>query len=367
MKLVAVGDILLGAEPPPWRDEEFLELVHNLREGDLVLGNMESPLINTGFPIQKLDIARTDRFQAKELSRMGFSAMTLANNHIWDYGVGGLKSTQRTLRKAGIEYAGAGTDAVSAFRHVLLEVNGRKVAFIGAHAYYHDTWEHYPDPYRADHHKPGAAVIQGYKVRAFHPDCEQDYVAAAAPSERFLQHLLESIEKARQEADTVVLALHSHWGKHDLDQIDVGRRIITHEAVRAGVDLIVGHGPHVFNGIEYFEGAFIVHSLGNFFFHMPLGLTELIPEVRPFIQRMQTEDRFWEGLLLETVFENGARPTSLRLHPCDLDRSGPGTPRPASAKVAERMFERLKASSAPLGVDVRMEDGVFVAEPSGTA
>jgi poly-gamma-glutamate capsule biosynthesis protein CapA/YwtB (metallophosphatase superfamily) len=360
--IVAVGDILLDPNPLDWKDPRLLQLVERLRSADLAIGNMECPLVDTGLPIRKIDIARADRSQAKQLQRMGFDLMTLANNHIMDYGVQGLKSTQRALRKVGIQFAGAGNGVKAAFRHVMVERNGRKIAFLGAHAYYHASWDHYPDEYRAELHEPGCAVVQGYQVRIPHPE-HHCYTPAAAPSERFLTYLIEAVQKARAEADFVVLALHTHWGVDDILRVDSGRRIVAQEAVEAGADLIVGHGPHVFNGIEFYQGACVAHSLGNFFFHVPPGLGEMIPEVRPFINKMRKEDPYWEGLMLEACVSKSGRPPEVRLHPCHLSRDGTGIPHPARGKVAERIFERLRERSEPLGTKITFEDEVLVARP----
>ena len=358
MSIAAVGDILLPPKPLDWDDKRLIALAGRLRGVDFALGNMESPLVDSGLPIPKIDIARADRSQGKHLARLGFSAMTLANNHILDYGPRGLKTTQKTLRRSGIQCVGAGSNLATAFRHVVLEKSGTKIAFLGAHAYYHSTWDHYPDPYRADGEEPGAAVVQGYEVRL------SSGQTVIAPAERFLKYLTDAVAKARREADFVVLALHTHWGKDDLTRVDEGRRTIAYAAVDAGADLIFGHGPHVFNGIEFYRGAFIAHSLGNFFFHMPTALEEMVPEVRPFIAKMRREDRYWEGLILEADFSPGKRPDHIRLHAVHLSRDSYGIPHPAGGKVLGRIEERLAAMSEPLGTKVSREGDVLIVRPS---
>lgn len=364
LTIAAVGDILIPPDPLDFRIERLAKVVKPLRDADLGLANMESPLVDSGLPIQKIDIARADRAKAKEIARMGIDVVTLANNHTLDYGLHGLKSTKRALKRSGIQFAGVGQDARAAFRHLLLEKNGLKIAFLGAHAYFHSTWDHYPDEYRADAHKPGAAVIQGYEVRVPRSEDLLDSSSIIAPAERFLQYLVNAVKKAREEADIVILALHSHWGTDDGHRVDLGRRIICHEAVNAGADLIFGHGPHVFNGVEVYKGVFIAHSLGNFFFHMPAGLGELVPEVRPFVSQMSKEERFWEGLILQADFKNGARPSEVRFHPCHLSHEQDGTPHLAGGKVKERILQRLQEKSRLLGTEISQEDGVFVARPA---
>ena len=354
VSIAAVGDILLPPKPLDWEDERLVELAERLRHVDFALGNMESPLVDSGFPIPKIDIARADRSHGKSLAQLGFSAMTLANNHLMDYGPRGLKSTLKTLRKAGIQCVGAGSNRATAFRHAVLEKDGVKVAFLGAHAYYHSSWEHYPDPFRADGEEPGAAVVQGYGVRL--PSGE----VTIAPAERFLAYLTEAVAKAKKDADFVVLALHTHWGTDDLICVDEGRRTITHAAVDAGADLIFGHGPHVFNGVEYYKGVFIAHSLGNFFFHMPTGLEEMVPEVRPFIAKMRSEDRYWEGLILEANFANGERPEQIRLHAVHLSRDSDGIPHAAWGNVLGRIETRLAAMSESLGTTISRDGNALV-------
>jgi poly-gamma-glutamate synthesis protein (capsule biosynthesis protein) len=159
--------------------------------------------------------------------------VNLANNHIFDYGKVGLYDTIVYLDSVGIRHVGAGLDAARARQPAIVRANGQRIAFLG---YYGGG-----EAPKATRTEPGVAS-------------------------RNMRYIRSDIENIRHgnAADFVVINL--HWGTEkaeipDQDQID-----FAHQAIDAGADLVIGHHPHVLQGIERYKSGVIVYSLGNFVF-----------------------------------------------------------------------------------------------------
>ncbi len=360
--LSAVGDILFGTNLNDWNDPAFLQLADRLRKADVSFGNLEVPLVETGNPIPKIDIARADLAMADELTRMGLDVLSLANNHIMDYGLGGLLSTRKALLQRKLKYAGASLTSKGAFAPLYWKVRGRRLALVAFHCWYHPVWEDYPEPVRSDVHKPGAAVVQAYRVRI-----PADGSVVECPDERYLELLLASVARARKHADFVLVSMHTHFGFRAPLEVAPTRHAWTHWLVDAGADLVLGHGPHAINGVEFYQGRFIVHSMGNFIFNIPAGIENLIPESRPFVSRLADDDQFWRGFLTQATFSDGP-PSSLRCVPYQLirDPAHPhqGMPQAASGELFTAIAERIAHDSAGMGVKVEVEDDHVVIRPA---
>ncbi len=169
----------------------------------------------------------------------GFDAVSLANNHILDYGRDGLKDALSSLDMMGIPHTGAGLTREDAIRPAIVEIDGTKVAFIGM------------------------AMVGAMT----------DSEACMVPLD--IEVVSEAIGLAREAGASVVICS-PHWGYEYVhfptpEQQTFGRKLID-----AGADLVVGHHPHVVQGIETYKGRFIFYSLGNFnFTHAFLGPTHL--------------------------------------------------------------------------------------------
>lgn len=343
----AVGDMLFPHREPEWDSQQFAELGQLIENADFAFANLENPLVDHGLPIPKVDIARADVARIALMQRLGLNAVSIGNNHIMDFGVEGLESTTRALNKAKIDFAGAGHTRDSAFAATHLTVKDLKVALISVVNCFSLRLEHYADVFEASRHQAGAAVIQGHQVRL------PTGGTATAPSEVTLQLLEDSIRRARRKADVVIVSMHTHWGA-DTAQVDPGRQVITRAAIEAGADLIIGHGPHAINGIEVYKDRFIVHSMGNFFFHIPEGIAETSPDSCPFVAPMIADERFWLGIMVEAQFGKKSAPDRLTLYPVQIARDEElrGLPYRADETAARHVFRILEPQCAALGTKV---------------
>jgi hypothetical protein len=231
VSLAWVGDIAMVASADSGTGFFSSPIRHELR-GDVVIGNLEGTLTVGGS--SKCGPSSTDCFAfhappsyAHLLKRAGFTLMNVANNHALDYGPEGQRETLAALRSARLRYSGRpGQIAIVTVRDVRLAVIGFA-------------------PY------PWAQSLIDLRAAA------------------------QIVRRARREANLVVVVMHAgaegsdrqhvrrgtEWflGENRGDAVSFG-----HVVVDAGADLVLGSGPHVLRGMEWYHGRLIAYSLGNF-------------------------------------------------------------------------------------------------------
>ncbi len=237
--LVAVGDIMLSryvAQKIREHDDPnypFAGVKWYLQNGDIVFGNLEGP-VTTGREIQVPEmVLRADPYVASALEEAGFDILSLANNHVPDFGAQGLLDTMYYLDSVAIHYTGAGRNEQEAYAPWYVEVKGVKLAFLA----FNDPAV-VPDSYLAGN-GPGTAVLNPEKVTA-------------------------AVMKAVANANFTVVSLHAgteYAPGPDATQID-----FAHLAIEAGADLVLGSHPHVVQKVEQYRGKYILYSPGNFIF-----------------------------------------------------------------------------------------------------
>lgn len=240
-RIAFLGDTLLGgqaADVVARRGHAHLlsGIVPLLADADLVVANLEGPLTRRERPAPKDDSGRrrwwyrSDPAAAAALADAGVRVVGLANNHVMDHGDEGLADTLAALDDAGVAHCGAGPDGTAARRPVTVRVGGVRVGFVAAMQRYrlYVAEDVYAGPGR-----PGPALLSG------------DRLAADAASAR---------------ADAVVALV--HWGRTYRARTD--RQVRLAAVVRAvGVDLVVGHHPHVAQPVDLAAPAPVLYSLGN--------------------------------------------------------------------------------------------------------
>lgn len=237
LRMVAVGDILLarGVDKKIERygiNYPFQKTKRLMRESDIIFGNLESPLTNKGFPLNKKYIFRAKPEHVKALSFGGFNLLSLANNHTLDYGRKGLMQTMEVLSKNGIAFMGAGSNYNMARKETVVYKKGMRVAFLAINFFPNEQ----------------LAFIRNKPTVAYFD----------------FDGLNESISQARKNADFVVLSF--HWGVEFSSLPTSEQRKIAKFSIDNGADMIIGHHPHVFQGIETYKNKVIAYSLGNFLF-----------------------------------------------------------------------------------------------------
>ena len=167
-----------------------------------------------------------------------FSAdlVTLANNHVYDYGEAGLISTLDTLDGAEIPYVGAGRNLEEASAIKYFVVKGRKIAFVSATEI--EKFAKYTK--EATENSPG--VIKTIDTSLF----------------------CSVIAEAKANADYVVACV--HWGIEGKNDFEAEQRRMAEDYVKAGADVVIGGHPHRLQGVEFIEDTPVAYSLGNFWF-----------------------------------------------------------------------------------------------------
>lgn len=247
IKLVAVGDIMLGDHPVTFGhgvksmieqsggESPFAKVSELLRGGDVVFGNVEAVLSDQGLVRGNLvsEEFRGSPGFSSMLAGAGFNVVGFANNHSMEHGEAAFVDTVQLLRKNGMLVAGV-VDANGVCDPVRLSINGLQVMVL--------SYSLCPENY----HK-GPSVPYAHQ--------------------QTFDRVLSEVALFRGQADILLLSL--HWGYEYMDypspkQVQLAHRLID----EAGVNIIIGHHPHVLQAVERYRDAVIVYSLGNFVFDM---------------------------------------------------------------------------------------------------
>ena len=225
-----------------YADEEMLSLMNS---ADLFMLNHEFSFSLRGEPMEdKQYTLQTDPQYVKILQELGTDVVTLANNHVLDFGRTALSDTLATLSKAEIDYAGAGNNYQEAISPVVRTIQGQSFAIFAA------TRVSLSADWYAGNTKSG--VLQTYDPKGLN--------AAIAEAEGSYDH-------------TIVFV---HWGIERNEMPEEYQRSLAKGYIDAGAELVIGCHPHVLQGFEYYQGVPIVYSLGNYLFGNRTGDTLLL-------------------------------------------------------------------------------------------
>jgi Bacterial capsule synthesis protein PGA_cap len=285
LSIAAVGDLSFEGS---WSDRPSLDWFSDVgprfRQSDLVVGNLESPLLTSGQPIEGKCTLRGCPEWADVLRGAGITLVSLANNHVMDYGAAGLMSTFAALDRAGVGYVGAGLDRERACAPTFFSVRGIRIAILAR------TSVAVTAPTYAGQATPGVAFLDPAETTA-------------------------AIQSCRRDADVRILLL--HWGLEEYRYPSPAQRQLARQLVRAGADIIIGHHPHVSQGIERVGDAVVAYSLGNFVFSSFEWEYRRDDGTRvKTLSKLSTQNQ--RGLVLEVSRSNG-RPTALAVHPTRIE------------------------------------------------
>lgn len=265
--LYAVGDVGPHRKDPEWfdiypesgRGSLVALCAPIIKEADIAFCQLERILSDRPNRWWVHPVAHPDNIQ--ELTSAGFNVVSTAGNHHMDAGPDAFVDCLDVLKKNNIQTVGVGRNIAEARTPTIVERKGTRVAFLG----YSSILPNSGAPAEAQAERPGCApmfVTTHYEPLDDQPGYPDTKVYTWA-DKRDLAAMKEDIKRAKAEADVVVMSI--HWGVHNLPgiiamyQYEVG-----HAAIDAGVDLILGHHPHILKGIEVYKGKVIFYSLGNF-------------------------------------------------------------------------------------------------------
>lgn len=274
--IVAVGDIMMGTNYPsesylPPLDVYLLAPMYQLlRNADITFGNLEGTVLNSGGKVKKCSDStkcyafRQPEYFVDQLKTAGFDFLSVANNHMGDFGQEGRDNTTKILREKGFRFAGLETC----------------------------PWD--------------TMTVKGVKIG----------MTAFAPNTACLQiteydTLRKVVTKLNQMCDIVIVSFHG--GAEGSSRTHVTRKTeIFYEenrgnvyefariAIDAGADVVLGHGPHVTRAIDHYKGKFISYSMGNFCTYGRFNLKGISGMAPIFQLRLKKDGTFVDGTIVST-------------------------------------------------------------------
>ncbi len=243
ISLLAVGDIMLerGVEymvnkygQGDWR-WPFLKIKDYLTKADILFGNLEGPISESGRKVGSIYSFRFDPRTIEALVFAGFDVLSLANNHILDYQKSALEDTMEILNRNKIDYVGAGFNIEEVSSVKIREVKGTRIGFLA----FTDLGSSY---WQADQKSSGVAWL----------------------NRSDLEEVKEQIKREKEKVDILIVSLHS-GEEYSLEPTDF-QVTFSRVVIEAGADMVIGHHPHVVQKIERYRDKWIAYSLGNFIF-----------------------------------------------------------------------------------------------------
>ena len=213
------------------------DIVNLLNQSEITIANNEFTISNNGEKLpNKYYTFKATPERLKIYKEMGVDLVTLANNHIYDFGEVAFQDSLKSLEENDIPYIGAGRNIEEATAPFYFIANGYKIAFLNAT--------------RAEKFilTPEATETSGGVFRCYDPTL-----------------LIQQIEKVKQTSDFVVTLI--HWGKEDSDELETVQVDTAKQYIDAGADLIVGTHAHTLQGIDFYHDKAIIYNLGDFIFN----------------------------------------------------------------------------------------------------
>jgi gamma-polyglutamate biosynthesis protein CapA len=188
---------------------------------NLVSANLEGAVTDNGAhysPVKAFDFAFSPEI-INELKKYNFNFFNLANNHFEDQGIRGVNETRKNLEELGFDYVGCGNGIVDECSGKIIYLDDKKIGMIGL-------------------------SVLGVKID--------------------LEAIKKIINEFKKETDLIIINI--HWGEEYAIKFNNFQQKTAYDFIDVGVDLIIGHHPHVVQGIEVYKNKPIFYSLGNFVF-----------------------------------------------------------------------------------------------------
>ncbi|MCI0433133.1 MAG: CapA family protein [Gemmatimonadetes bacterium] len=410
--MALTGDAIITRRLSVFREPSFLSMIESIRNADVAFTNLEMlfhdyepwPAHQSGGTWM-----RAEPELARELVWAGFDLVSMANNHTGDYGVDGMRLTQKAVREAGLVGAGTGENLAEAREARFIETHGARVALVSVASTFpeHSAAGEARGAVRG---RPGLNPLRHTRTRIVTRDQLEALRAAlrgagvgapaqgnrlsvfgeafevgeaprtrTRPDEQDVAEIAAVVRNAAALADYVIVTIHAHEGAPGNMPAEF-LVAFAHAMVDAGADVFVGHGPHVLKGIEVYRGKPIFYSLGDFIFQnetllrLPaanyaqydLGENQWVADFNDARYAGDTRSfpanrEIWESVIAFPVFR-GKQLTAIELHPITLGFGLPrqvrGRPLPADPELGRKIIDDLIERSRPFGTTIEWRDGI---------
>ena len=236
------GDVMMTAYFKNYIDSKGVDYMWEdvrelIKSADYSIFNLETSVSLRGKDTKPSGYGfRSEPSTLEGLKNAGIDMVSLANNHVMDYGRDAFSDTITSLNEYGIKHIGAGENLRDASKVIYEEINGVKVGFLAA------------------------SEILGYESNKATDEKSGVYYL----NRKDLSDIKLIIKNAKNECDVLILV--AHWDREYYDEPKSETVNMAHELIDSGVDIIIGHHPHVLQGIEYYNDGIIYYSTGNFNF-----------------------------------------------------------------------------------------------------
>jgi len=259
LTIFAVGDIMLdrGVEYEIKKEGNgdykfpFLKIADYLKKADILFGNLESVISDKGEKVGSIYSFRANPKAINGLVFASFDVLSVANNHVFDYGRLAIEDSLKRLKNDGIDYVGAGFSEEEVRSGIIKEIKGTKICFLA----YTDKGSEY---WQAKVNNSGIGWLD--------------------------DKIIDDIKKAKERSDLVIVSM--HFGDEYQDQQNKEQEYFAKLAIDSGADLIIGSHPHTVQPVEKYKQGWIAYSLGNFVFDQNFSKETM------------------EGILLEVLVKN---------------------------------------------------------------
>ena len=422
---IAAGDAFVTRRLPKGGYEGFGPLKELIEAHDVKFLNLESTFHdNECSPAAESGgtWAMSDPRTLDDMKEYGFNLFNTANNHSGDFGIEGVLATARNLKQRDMIFSGTGKDLGEASKPCYLEVKGTRVALVSCCSSMSNSFRagaqtgdmrgrpglnpmrytkiYHMDPEHFEMAKKVASasginaaqeksVRNGYSLppkegtlsMAGNSFVLDDHCwVESIPNKQDLKRITEEIAEAKQQADVVLVSIHSHvLDGADNTQPALFLETFSKACIDAGASVIIGHGPHELQPIEKYKDGLILYSIGNFIFqtetvefqpwdayankNMPLDT-----KVGAYMSARSANGTkgycvqwpIWNAVLPSWTMEDG-KITELKLYPIDLGmelpRSQKGVPVLNGSKETLRYLQDM---CKPFGTEMDIQDGVGI-------
>ena len=213
------------------------DVVDIMTDSDIMVANNEFTISNRGEKLpNKYYTFRASPDRLAIYQEMGIDLVTLANNHVYDFGEEAFNDTLEYLEQYKIPYIGAGRNIEETKAPFYYIINGYKIAFVNAN--------------RSEKYilTPEANETSGGVLRCYDPTT-----------------FINVISNAKQNSDFVIALV--HWGKEDSSELEQVQIDTSKQYIDAGADIIIGTHAHTLQGIDFYNNKAIIYNLGDFIFN----------------------------------------------------------------------------------------------------